>query len=268
MSVSEQEVKNQVAEMRAALDSIHASARIGSWVRILGVVVGLVVVGCYVWAFINLGRSVVTGGRMKSAVEKEVKMMQSQLNLNTQLPALGKEVAKVYQEQGMEMLKGLEVQDLATEQFQQFLQDVRPIIQSEFDRISPTVEAMLRTEGERLLDDLHELVNQSVNQRLVRILTARQSQIQQLVGTDDIDEFVQQIRDAAQGAAVKLVQRSWDRYAEETDKITDLLNQIPPLPGEDMMTEEELGEKLKWTLLAYLRFKLPDAQTVLTGEGR
>jgi len=262
---SEQEVKSQVAEMRAALVSIRKSARIGSWVRILGVVVGLIIVALYVMAFINLGKSVVQGGEMRAAVEQRVARIREQLDLERKLPVLAKEVLPVYKDAGLELLKGMNIQELAESEARALLEELRVIVQAELERVTPELQRQLRGEGEKLLAELQQMLDNAVNDRLVKIIAERQMQLEQLVGSEaDVDKLVRDFKEAAQDAARHMIARRWTRYHEEMDKIAGLLNQIPPLP--ESMDQEELIHELTRALLARVKFELPDAQDVLSGR--
>ena len=78
---TEQQVKAQVAEMRQALESARASARTGGVVRVLGVIVGLVIVGIYVWVFLSLIQSVVKSKEMETALTTRLEGLQRDAGL-------------------------------------------------------------------------------------------------------------------------------------------------------------------------------------------
>ncbi len=255
MSVSEQEVKNQIAAMEEDLDSIRTSARIGSWVRILGVLAGFGIVGLFVWAFISLGMNVYND--MEPALRTEADRIKNNLTGDPkQFQALAEEVGKAYLEEAKAMVEDMDLQTTAQEEFQAFVEDVRPIVESEYKRLSPQIEGMLQSQGQLLLDDLQAMVDEALNERLAGILASQQVTLEQAVGTDDPDEVIQRVRSAAEKAAQAMVARRWDRYADQRRQIADLVGRIPDLPRD--LGEEELVSELTKALLARLKLEIPD----------
>jgi DNA uptake protein ComE-like DNA-binding protein len=259
MAVSEQEVKNQIAEMRAALDEIHASARIGSVVRILGVLVGLAIVFCLLYtSYYRRIKPLLKPEAWRPVVEKRVSNIKSQMQLEKNLPTLMREVGEAYLTEGRKLVESLDLPKVASSEFETLLKELQPVIMEQFNRILPQMQTLLASEGEKALTDAQELLDHKVSERLAGMLAQQQGKLQTDLGLTEktVEEMVKNVRGAGEAAAEALIAKRIERNRAQIDRILDLMSSIPPLPMK--LTQAELIEELGRALIGRIKYALPE----------
>jgi hypothetical protein len=253
MSVSEQEVKSQIAEMREGLQSARASARTGRIVGILGVLVGLGIVAIYVALFISLGKSVVESKEIPSIVQSRFERLQ----LDSVISQVIQQAGPAYVKESQELLKDLDLQKVASEQLQALMEDLRPTLEREMERVRPRVEKMLLAQRDKTVAEVESMLEQKLVGRLREIVGQQGSRIATESGLDE--ETLQQMVANLQEASVlafkdMLVKRQGD-LDDELRRMQKLLEEVPEL--EDA-SERDIQKELGLVLIALLKHNLPD----------
>jgi len=253
MSVTEQEVKGHIAEMRESLQTIRSSLRTGTVVRLLGLVVGLVIVAFYVLSFWNLGKNLLQSGELQAEVKKRVEQVPVQRIISTALEQAG----PAYLQEAQNLLSDLELEQVAVEQLQLAMAELHPVLMAELERVRPKLVSALKTRTEGALTRFESEMRALLEERLENMIRDNQNLIAE--GTDLTEEEVQDILinviEANQEALMAVVQRRWERNEAVVHDIGELVLEFPELPE---MTEEELLAETRDVLVALLKHKLPD----------
>ncbi|MFO7959299.1 MAG: hypothetical protein R6X33_19625 [Candidatus Brocadiia bacterium] len=255
MSVTEQEAKGHIAEMRESLQTIRASLRTGTVVRLVGLVVGLLIVGFYVYSFLGMGRELAESGELQAELRRRVEEVPVQRIISTALEQAG----PAYMQETQALLKELQIEQAAVEQMQLAMEDLRPVLMEELDRVRPELAAILKSRAEGALSRFESELRTLLEERLENMIRRQQSVIAE--GTDLTEEEVQNILinviEANQEALMAVVNRRWQRDEAVVHDIGQMMLEFPELPR---MTEEELLEETRDVLLALLKRRLPDYQ--------
>jgi len=271
MSVSEQEVKNHIAEMRAAMAVVHTSARISMVVKIAGVIVGFLIIGIFLSsAWNNRVKPLQDMSKWRPILDAQKDKIGSQFAMDKLRP-LGEEVAKAYMEEGQKLYKELDIENTLRHEVQALVDELQPLAMSEVQRVRPKLEEIAQTTGDAMMSQLRVMLDESVNRRLAAVLADKQVVLERELKIDEksAQELIARLRAAGQTAAENMVMRRVKKSMVHIDRIKDQLAHIPDLPGVSDMTQSEMLERLGLTLLARVKLELPDAQDVLRiGEGR
>lgn len=255
MSVTEQEAKGHIAEMRESLQTIRASLRTGTMVRLIGLVVGLLIVGFYVISFLGMGRELAQSGELQAELRRRVEQVPVQRIISTALEQAG----PAYMQETQALLTDLQLEQAAVEQMQLAMEDLRPVLMGELDRVRPELAAILKSRAEGALSRFESELRTLLEERLENMIRRQQGVIAE--GTDLTEEDVQNILinviEANQEALMAVVNRRWQRDEAVVHDIGQMMLEFPELPR---MTEEELLEETRDVLLALLKRRLPDYQ--------
>jgi hypothetical protein len=256
--MTEQDVKNQIAEMRGALASVHASQRKAGIVRILGVVVGLGVVAIYVFLFFDLARGLIEepegGGSppLVSAIQGRVE----RLNLPKIPKALMDEAAPVFWSEIRGLLAELPWQEAVETEVRALVRDLAPIAEEQLEIASAEIEALAKTQGEDLLAELQTMLEERLSSRIGQMI--RQQETRLATGTrlseEQLGELLLNVIEANQNALKSAIDKRWGENDEEVKAIIEMLQRFPQLP--EPMTALELQRELGLALLARLGHRL------------
>ncbi len=252
MSVSEQEAKQQIAQMRHALESMKASARRSSYVRIVGVIVGFAIVIVYVALFIHLGMNLSKSEKFKPIVEERLKT----LGLQETAVKVVEKALPTYLEAGKDMLSKMDLTP-AEEQASALLQDLRPMLASEANRMWPKLQDALILQGNAGAKEAETKLQAMLDKRLQAMIEKHSSQIQSQTGLTEAQtaQVMHNINEAGKQAMLSIIQKRWSQNEGKLEKIAGLVDTLPALPA---MSESELLEKLRDVLIALVKAKLPD----------
>jgi hypothetical protein len=253
MSVSEQEAKQQIAQMRQALESMRASARRSSYVRALGVLVGFVIVGIYVYLMISLGFSVAHSKQFVPLVKQRIEM----LAIQTKVQQAVKAALPAYRDEGEKLLKGMNLQEPLEKEGLALVEELRPVLLSEVDRAWPQLQEALIVEGNEAAKQLETDLQAVLEARLEAIVRKHSTQIQGETGLTEekTAQVMLNIIDAGQQAMLGIVEKRWGENKAKLEEIAALVDRLPALPT---MTEAELLEHMRDVLMALVKSKLPD----------
>ncbi len=177
MSVSEQEAKQQIAQMRHALVSMKASARRASYVRIVGVIVGFAIVGIYVYLFIHLGVSLAKSDKFRPLVEQRLET----LGLQDKAVKVAERAFPIYVEAGKDMLSKMDLTP-AENEASALLEDLRPVLQSEAERVLPKLQQAAVVEANAGAKEAETKLQALLDTRLQAMVDKHSSQIQSQTG--------------------------------------------------------------------------------------
>lgn len=261
MSISEQELKGQIAGMREALRSARASARTGKIVGILGVLVGLCVVALYVLAFLNLAKSVAESEELPRIVQQRVQ----QLQLQDILIKVAEEAAPVYLAEARELLKDMELPKVAEEELRLMLRDVEPVVRAELERVAPELQQMVLAQKDRTLKELQRRLERKLGDRLTTIVGRQQQRLETDLGLNEqsLATLVTNLQDACLSALRKVVERRVGNVEEEMQRILKIVAEIPPLPYAAQASRESVVHEMVRVLVALLKHNLPDYEVDL-----
>ena len=264
MSVNEQDIKKEIAGMRATLESVRASARAGTVIKVLGLVLGFGIVGFFLYATWQYRvKPLQDFKRWEPVLTQRGQQLYDRLQMKTTLPRLGQEVVPVYLEESKKMLEDLNVAEEVSKELQAILQDLQPVLTEQLDRARPRVEGLMKGEMAKAALELEKLVDKKVNEHLAAILAKQETAIQQETGLTEtkVQQLVQDLQEAAQDAAQKLIMKRVERNMDHINKINEVLAEVPELPRK--MTQDEMVEQLGLALLARVKFELPGPNEVL-----
>ncbi len=252
MSVSEQEAKQQIAQMRHALVSMKASARRASYVRIIGVIIGFGIVGIYVYLFISLGAAVAGSNRFRPLVEERLKT----LDVQRKAVQVVEKAVPIYLEEGKKMLSTMDLSPVQKEAMA-LAEDLRPVMLAEMDRVWPKLQDALIVEGNQAAQQLETNLQTVLDTRLQAIVNKHSTQIQSETGLSEAQtaQVMTNIVDAGQQAVLSMVEKRWGENQKVLEAIAALVDKLPALPP---MPESELLEHMRDTLIALVKYKLPD----------
>ncbi len=252
MSPSAQETKSQIAEMREGLRSTRQSMKVGKAVGILAVIVGLAIVALYVNAFIQLGKRVVQSPRIPQIARQRVQQFQFDRTVRHVLEAAG----PAYLEEAKALAEEMDLMQTIQEQAQLMLEDLRPVLRKEVQRIQPQIQQAIQAQGQQTLADLEGMLQDKIETRLTAILAKQSGRLAETGATrEKLAEAVANLQEASLEAfQTALRARKGDLDAELT-KFNALLEEIPSLRE---MGKAEIQRDLRDVLLALLKHKLPD----------
>jgi hypothetical protein len=257
MSASAQEVKSQIAEMREALRSARASQRTRRVVGILGVLVGLGIVALFVWLFFSLGKGVLTSQEFRAKLQDRLQMEVNQMNLQSKLRTVAQEAAPAYLEEAQKVLRDMNLEEVAGEQFQLMVEELRPVLEAELQGARPRLAEMVVQERDLLMNDLQEMIERTVGGRLTEMVGQQSQRLVAETGVDDqtLTNVVGTLRDASLNAFRDMVEERAGDLEEEMNLANEALVQIPPLPEGQ---REEVPLQLRNVLLNLLKLELPE----------
>ncbi len=260
MSVSEQQVQGRIAEARESLRSIRASLRTGTVVRLLGLVVGLIIVGIYVSAFLGLGKRVLESGQMREQLQRRWDMIRTQESLNAEgLEQVLRQVGPVYAKEARAALKELDITSKLREQAQLAFEDIRPVLLKQFERVRPRVTSALEAEMDTTLEQIDTRLTNFLEDRLAQMIREQETSVRRTadVTEQEVAEILANVITANQEALKNVVEKRWRKDKQELYRMRELVAQFPPLPE---MSEDEMLQQTFLVLMGLLKHKLPAYQ--------
>jgi len=253
MSVSEQEAKQQIAQMQQSLESMRVSARRGSYVRIVGVIVGFAIVGIYVYLFIGLGMAVKNSKEFPKIIKNRLEVLQPQKVLAT----AAEKALPVLWEESQKMAADMDLRAIIQPELAALVQELQPLMTQEIDRVLPHVQTAVVREGNIAVQQLHSDLQGLLDARVQTLIRKHETQIAQETGLtqDKVEQILVNIIDANQEALLSVVQKRWGDNTTQLAHIANLVDELPVLPP---LSEEELVKHTVYTLIALLKYKLPD----------
>ena len=102
MTVTEQDVKGQIADMREAIESTRVSRRMSRIVSIVGVIVGFGIVIAFLLSLWGLAKDVAA---QPDAIQQEITKRVEVFGLQRKLTSVVEKVVPVYMKAGQEALQ-------------------------------------------------------------------------------------------------------------------------------------------------------------------
>lgn len=253
MSVSDQEVRSEIAEARESLQAIRASMRTGMVVRFLGLVAGIIIVLIYVFSFWGLVRGVAESGQIEQQLRERVPLV----GLRQGVRQIIREAGPVYMKEVEQILSEMGLTEMLNVQLEAAYQDLRPVLMEEFSRVRPRLAAAVRGELQASADQLEAELQQMVESRLAQIIRDRQASLaaEADVSEEDVEKFLVNMIDANQQALMSVIDRRWADNTEELEEIRQTAEQFPEMPE---MSDEALLEHTVRVLVALMKYKLED----------
>ncbi len=253
MSVSDQEVRSEVAEARESLQMVRASLRTGMVIRFVGLVAGIIIVVIYVYSFMNLADQIARSGR----IEQEVKERVELLNVRQGVRQIIREAGPLYMEEIQQVLSEMGFREMLSTQLEAAYEDLRPILLEEFSRVRPRLADALRGQLQRTAAQLEVELQEMVEARMAQIIRDRQASLaaEADVSEEDVEKFLVNMIDANQQALMNVIDRRWAGNEEDLYEIRDMVAQLPDLPA---MDDQALLDHTVRVLVALLKYKLPD----------
>jgi 5-bromo-4-chloroindolyl phosphate hydrolysis protein len=253
MSVSEQEAKQQIAQMRLALESMKASARRASYVKFFGVIIGFAIVGVYVYLFISLGAALAHSTKWVDVIKGRPEVQ----NLQEVVKKTATSVVPVYLKEGQKMVQSMNLQEPLMQEGSAFLKDIGPFAQDELQRELPKLQSAVIVEANQAANELEVDLQGMLQKRLEAMIQKHSAQIETETGLTEVKaaEILDSITTAAQTAILNVIQKRWGANQKKLAEIADLVDQLPALPP---MSEADLLDHMRGTLIALVKIKLPD----------
>jgi len=254
MSVSEEEARNQIAQMRAALKSVRASAHAATAVRIVGVIVGLCIVGIYVLLFMGI----VSGLRKSPDFGAELKKRWDVMQLDKGLETIMQEVGPVALKEGLRVLQESDFRTAAVEELSKMYADLRPAVESEVARVSPRVSKAIEAQARQFQKDIQAKADKMLTDRLAAMIVKQEDRLGKEAGLtkEQAETIVKNMNLAAHKAVENIVARRLQSSRNEIDSIITMLDKIPPLP--EKMGQQQIVDETVKVLLALLKEGLPE----------
>lgn len=262
MGITEKELRDRIAEMRAAMDSAQAMAWQSAFVKIVGFLIILFIIGVFGRAVMDRVETVRNPDLWRPLIENRATFFMENNRFADKLPEAVQEVGPVYVEEVQRMAEELQLGDTLTKEFNDLFEQMEPIIRREFERAWPAFNDMILAEVEQAQADIEKLLDEKLNERLARILAEQELTIEQKAGLTkrQIREFRANLEQCAQEAASALIMSRVEKRMALIDRINELLTEVPPL--ERPMTQDEMIEQLGLALLARVKYELPDPDEV------
>lgn len=253
MSTSEQEIRSEVAEMRQAIVSAAVSRRRARYVSVCAVIVGLLIV----LFFLNLLRGLVVDIQENpEGLQAALTQQLETLGLERKAEQVLRAAAPAYWEETQKALDELDLPQVASEQLQELVEELRPVLEQEIERVRPTLEVVLDAQAKETAAELQDLLQQKLGDRFADMIGAQQDRLGEQTGLteDDLRQLVETLRDASGEALLTVLERRAGDLEVEIGKMDDLLAQIPGLPERE---QDAVAEDLFWVLIGLLRENLP-----------
>ena len=253
MSVSEQEAKQQIAQMRQSLESMRVSARRGNYVRIVGLIVGFAIVAIYVWLFYSLAMAVKNSEEFPGLIKSRLEVLQPQ----KVLAKAAEKALPVLWEESQKMATDMDLWSTIQPELTALVQDLQPLVTQEINRVLPQVQTAVVREGNIAAQQLRSDLQGLLDARVQALIRRHQTQITQQTGLteDKVEQILVNIIDANQEALLNVVRKRWGDNTEQLAHIANLVDELPALPP---LSEDELVKHTIYTLVALLKYKLPD----------
>ncbi len=251
MSVSE--LQDELAEARESLHTIRASSRKASLVRLLGVVVGLVIVLLYLWAYWSLALSLAQSEDLKTQFEQQFE----QLQIGQNLQMVFKETGPTFREELLKLIEEMGLQETISNELNAFAEDVQPIAREQFNRVAPQLTGALQMAAQDVLAELRTELRELLEDRLTGMIREHETMIaeQAQLSEDDLRLVVSKIIEANHLALFNVLEKRWGEGKQDFEEILALIEQFPPLP--DDKTEEQIVDQSVKVLLALMKEQLP-----------
>lgn len=255
MSANEEEVKGQIAEMRQALESAKESRRIATYVRAVGTLLGFVIVGLFVWLgvyrpFMRLAEN---PEPMREAAREQLETLQ----LGDKMMTIAREAAPTYAELAQEIAQDVGLMEAVQEQARLLAEDLRPTLEEAALAQRGPVREALEQQARRATEDLRAELNAIVRARLRSTLREQEASLQRETGLSEqkFALLVQNLNEAVRQAFINMAKRREGDLVERLEAIGKIVKGFPEVPP---MSEEQLLEHTGRTLIALLKYKLPE----------
>jgi hypothetical protein len=220
MTVSEQEVKDQIAEMRQALVVAQEARRRAGIIKLVGTVAGIVIVVLFVWLFIKIGLDAKNNvDDYSAAITKRIKTAQ----VASKVEKIAVGAMPLVQQEGTRLLNELKDDKETWAEAQAFLnEDVLPMLEAKTkNEVFPKVQALAEAQFEGMQEDLMALLEGKFKKRVEEIAQTQATNLELGTGLNEqqIDKILGNLRTCCQDAA-------WEMMAERGDKVWAKIEEI------------------------------------------
>ena len=253
MTVSEQDVRNQVAEMRQALQAAAESRRRAGVVKVMGTIAAIIIVVVFVLLFWNLATGV---ARNPEAIKKAFEKNIQPLHLQNMASKVAMDMMPVVQKETQKLLDDLKNDQEAIDALKAMWEDIKPTIEMKVkaaahDKVQPALEK----EGKQLLAELEEKLKEHLNERFLPLVEAAQDQLAERtdLSEEKLGEIVETLKTACEKAAQAVVKEEMEKAWAVIDKIETHHEAILEM---DVSGSELDEENLTGILLKLLGYRL------------
>ena len=255
MSVSEQDVRRQIAEMQEAIESAQASRRTGTIVRAIGVVVGFIIVILFVW--LGVYNPFQRVAEQPEELREAFRVRLATIDAQEKLQRISQELTPVYMPMVAQAATDVGLADAAREQARMLWTDLQPELNERLPQIRSGLRVAVEDEMRSAVNELQRRVDRLLQRRLASAIRAQEARIRGEVDLDEqeVEALLTRIVEANRQALLNMVERRWSRSQAALTDIQNMVDELPKLPP---MSEQELLDHTVRTLVALLKHKLPD----------
>jgi len=222
MTVGEQEIKGQVAEMRQALQEAAEARRRAGIAKLVGTLVGVTIVVIFVLLYWSLVRSIVQNpDQLRAAINTKIVPLQ----LGDKFRKVAVDSMPILQENLLKLWKDFGDDPKAKKMVAaMWEEDILPTMRSKVKNdVMPALRRALDDQREKFTEQLQEKLSAKVKDRIGAMAQKSQDTIQE--GTDlteaQLDEILKTLREAGESAAEKAVTSRLDTLQDEIEKLRD-----------------------------------------------
>jgi hypothetical protein len=260
MSVSTQEVKDQIAEMRSAIDAADEARRRTGKTKLVGTAMAFCIVVMFVWAFFSLGRGIVTN---PESIQRPLMAELEASNFTQSLAQLPAALAEGAMPHVNEFIDNVWEDEQNKATIQGFLDDhLMPSIQAKFENdvlpeLSAAAKDQLSGMGEELEADLKKVLKDSIG----GIAVKQKAALSAALTPAQVDEILLTITEAAEAAAEMAVADQFKSHTESLERIADAQSEICKYEVQDA---DDIG--LRLVILRLLGYGLLAPETTEEDE--
>lgn len=232
MTVSEQEVKTQLAEARQALTAAQESRRRGGLVRLVGTIAGILIVVLFVWLYVNLFMSLLSREnvqKFKDAVDVQVRPEQLAKSITEAAIGTMPEIQRHTTEMLRDLREDPDTEKAVAELKAWWDEELRPMLLDKLKNdLLPQVEQNFRAQQDPLVQDIRTLAMRKFEEHILQESGHHRGDLKE--GTEltegQLEELEQVLREAGTEAAEKLVvegtrdlHHTFEKMKEDWEKI-------------------------------------------------
>lgn len=253
MSVTEQEIKAQVADMQRALEEIDVSRRRAGVTKLVGTVAAILVVVTLVVSFVWNVRSLAERrDEFVQAFQKRIAPM----GLTGKFTDLATELGPIVQKEAQKLAKELQENEKARAQLTaMWEEDMLPILKAKAEEVRPDLEKAAESQRKLLIEALQEKLQAKINERLRVLIQEQETDIRTGTGIaeEQIDGILAMLRESSEEAAANVVKR---KLKELDDVVNDIVEHQGTILARGGPEEGEDEEKLMPSLLRLIGYNL------------
>ena len=219
MSVSEQEIKDQIQEMQQDLEDAKAARKASARTKVIGTIIAIIVVSVFVWSLITIVTDIAAELGETDGEQMGFEKVLEESGQKAAFDQFRMQARQILAEQGSSFAERLqndpEIRAMAVSLWED---TARPALMEAFEQHTPKLASAAEKETEALMEELRTDVAADVREQLAIMVD---KQAERLMQEADITE-------------------------DELDKIVENINTIAELAVEEMITERMAEQKEDW----------------------